>query len=1043
MAAEETHAGGEVARHLEGWRTAEELAREEGRGAFKEHRLSLVGLDRPLRIFLYAVFAQTAIAAVLLATQGLSQPLVDSGVVDQSGGTYAVPTVDLVVAALSLPLGYCLVLAAALRIRPGAGLAIVAAVTAVLAVVPVAKLGVGGPDVGQHAAEVWMRKAQLGVLGLMWLWVLGRAAVVRWSAHRRAREEHGGQQQSADEPEKARWRRTAFFAAVGAIVAYYVLEFGVWGSYAQQGKFETGSRFLLDDLSIQTVLLPLFLGFVLLLGSADLLEWGQTTVRRAVAVVRPAMHDQPESEPESEPVTGLARVRARAFLVLTPLASIAVIYNEQRFGMRAAAVELLVLAVPAGVLWLLLRRVAGYAEWSDELRSSAVYAGAIAVFAATSVLQYITSEISSTLNLSGWLTDELYWLVAAPTTIVLLTAGTVLLLRSRPRPRQAEPDATERAGRLKALGLFLVVTGTLTLIPMVLNFLPAVGVSVFLPSGFYVLNGIQLVAALASFVWIIRQFVLRRAAQAASIAARLFVMLASLQAISLILNLLNRIAVLSTLSTTAMAGLFLGVGAWGLVTSGSDLNADQPAHAPYPRDGRIMLLAGYILIANATLIYLGTLRTPGTGTPAADYLTSDFTTPLGLNTFCPILVLLTFFLYKRHAAAHKESGTGAESGSGSGSGAIATPKPRAGNQKKNGTKSATALFAVLILGLTAACGTSSGSAKPGADSINQPYSAATPGPNCDTGGGDWSVPPGQATTATCLKTGLQISVGAQGAGEVQFLPPAGRFTANYTASVHVDIRGLTDGCAGIYTRASSSGQYSADICSDSATGTGTTTGTRIYAWNIQRTNASASPWLLGTGELGASNGDFTLTASTDGSNQQIAVGNSTASATDANISTTRYIALGISNSGSQRAMVLFSDFTFTPLANGATGCCSADAALPVTAQDKDDVWFTDTGKTELTQLSAQLETIGNASGSTAQVAACTQLGTLVATQQQAASAPEPAVQASFSGALADLAQASTDCVQGVPDNNQTLLNQYAAEVHNAVTDLEQVKNAMP
>ena len=155
-------------------RREEEHGRKGLKETFREHRVVLKDLDGPLKLFLRLAFVQTAIVAILLGTQELGQPLANSGVIDTLGGMYAVPSLDLIAAAVSIPLGYCLALAGALRIRRAAGLPIIAAVTITLAVVPISKLSVGGADVGQHADEIWLRWAQLGVLALLWVRALSR-----------------------------------------------------------------------------------------------------------------------------------------------------------------------------------------------------------------------------------------------------------------------------------------------------------------------------------------------------------------------------------------------------------------------------------------------------------------------------------------------------------------------------------------------------------------------------------------------------------------------------------------------------------------------------------------------------------------------------------------------------------------------------------------------------------------------------------------------------------------------------------------------------
>jgi len=104
--------------------------------------------------------------------------------------------------------GYCLALAGALRIRRAAGLPVIAAVTITLSIVPVSKLSVGGADAGQHAAEIWLRWAQLGVLALLWVRALWQRVATRGSKRTGA----------GREPDAARWHRAEVVGAL-AIMA--------------------------------------------------------------------------------------------------------------------------------------------------------------------------------------------------------------------------------------------------------------------------------------------------------------------------------------------------------------------------------------------------------------------------------------------------------------------------------------------------------------------------------------------------------------------------------------------------------------------------------------------------------------------------------------------------------------------------------------------------------------------------------------------------------------------------------------------------------
>jgi hypothetical protein len=181
---------------------------------FRERRINLKDTRRtsPLRLLIYAAFAQTVIVALLLlGGLKVSQPSVSSGVQDQAGGTFLVPTAVFIVMSASFSAGYCLALAGALRVRAAAGLPIVAATIITLAAVPISKLH-AGTAIEPHE---WLRWVQLGVLALLWAWALWRLATRRWAGDVGAEHQSSGQ----------RMHGAMLVGVLAVVVAYYVPEF--------------------------------------------------------------------------------------------------------------------------------------------------------------------------------------------------------------------------------------------------------------------------------------------------------------------------------------------------------------------------------------------------------------------------------------------------------------------------------------------------------------------------------------------------------------------------------------------------------------------------------------------------------------------------------------------------------------------------------------------------------------------------------------------------------------------------------------------------
>ena len=145
---------------------------------------------------------------------------------------------------------------------------------------------------------------------------------------------------------------------------------------------------------------------------------------------------------------------------------------------------------------------------------------------------------------------------------------------------------------------------------------------------------------------------------------------------------------------------------------------------------------------------------------------------------------------------------------------------------------------------------------------------------------------------------------------------------------------------------------------------------------MQRIAPSASQWLLALGELTPAR-TYTLEATAENADQQIRINGAAASAADATFTATKYIALGISNSGTQAGSVVFSHFTYTPLS--AHPQPQSAAALPMTTRDRVVVWYTDIGKPEIALLTSRINSVGLAPNLAAQGAACAKLATAVTT----------------------------------------------------------------
>ena len=831
------------------------------RDAYRARRIRPGQLTGPSKRLVQLAIAQIMLVAVLMAAQKVHQPQVNSDVSGAAGGTFTVPLVVFIVMVMSVAAGYWFGLAGALRVRPSVGIPIAALATWTLADVPISSLRLGGTTIDPYLSDAGLRWAQLGTLAVFWVW-LGGTTAAAWHARRK-------RPAVAPEPDGQPWHPGIFRVSLACVLAYCALEFAIWVLYAQAGLAATGTGSLLADLGVQAILLPTFLVLVVLLGSTDLLEWGEIAVQSIVV--------------------GTKRDRPRWLLViLTLLAALATIANVVRLDGINIVLELAVLGVPAVFLAALVRLAPGYGYWSDDLRSRAVITGATVTFLYVAILPAATSAIRDAAGWSMELDYRFYWLVSIPVALCALTVGCFFLAQRR----IGEP---EQRGR----GLLLVIVGVLITIAGLPGFLSAANLpAVFPQQHFSLLNSLQVVAAVGTLSWLISLAVRRRESSAAQL-ANLLALLAGLQIIRWILDLLNEISSLSADSDYVLAGLFFLTVFWGFAMSGENLTGTKANSALYPRDGRILLSVSYSLVSTATLLYLGAVQTPAKGVSPPGYLTADPVTPLGLAALGSALVIVAFVARMSRASAHSPAHTMSAGQPDATSAFPGRSRIRARSAAQvciAGVGAVAAGAALVILGSALPLLTQANAALAGT-----PYKAPVPGPGCDTAGALWTVTPGERITTECGAAGLHVEIGPGRGdeGDVKFLPPNGFTSQNYRVSVQITFGSGFDGCAGIYTRGSAAGRYLTAVCGDNSVGI-----------DAQGAHGSSMIYLNYVGRALT----YTIVAVSQGNDQSVYVnGAKVGTVADAAFSKTEYIGLGIVNSGSRAEAALFSNFSFMPL----------------------------------------------------------------------------------------------------------------------------------
>ena len=314
---------------------------------------------------MWLAITQIVLVAILMALQKVRQPQVNSSVLDPAGGTFSVPLAVFVFMTVSVAAGYWFGLAGALRLRASVGIPVAALATWTLADYPVTILGRAVRGQGSYPTPVcsgrnWAFSEPSGSGSPAWLWRGG----ARGPPGRRSGRTGGPAVAIPGRP-----------GAGACVLAYYALEFAIWVQYLRAGRTVAGTGFLLNGLGVQSVLLPTFLILVLLLGSTDLLEWGEITVRRVI---------------------GAARRPWPPWLltIVTLLVAIAILANVIRLDGSNVLLELAVIGTPAVLIAVLVWLVPGYGKWSAEIRSRAETTGAVVIFVYSTILLSVTSSSS-------------------------------------------------------------------------------------------------------------------------------------------------------------------------------------------------------------------------------------------------------------------------------------------------------------------------------------------------------------------------------------------------------------------------------------------------------------------------------------------------------------------------------------------------------------------------------------------------------------------------------------------------------------------------
>jgi hypothetical protein len=515
-------------------------------------------MSRPLRWLAFCVIALLVIGGALLAVTNLPVPPLATGAVE--GKPTQVSSAIYAVTLVSLSFGWMLALTAALLMPLAARLLLVTPVLLLLASGPVTRLAdAPSPLNPPLAMELWLRGAQLVILG-----VLAVYSVI--AARPRARGK-------ADAVSFVRSLVLVAVLMAGYTVAELAIVFG-YASLAESGRTAAA-------IMAQANSLPVILVVVVYWGSTDFIEWGQAAATNVGALAR--------------------RLRAPAVVfgvvggvTLVFLADLLRLFSLD-YLLPAAGTTLVLLVAVA----LVARFARPDATWPAQVPMAALVVGVMLLY----MLFQIATAVVAAFN--GRLPSEqlnpLYTVIFAAAALALVGAALWLIARGRARNR----------ADLRAAGFFLATMGVLFVglnTPQLAN---VFGLPV-IPTMQLKVPAIKLVVLTTTLLTLatlaLRRQLTRALAEPFTIVLGLIM---GLQVIYWFIYLVQP-ALSSVLSASAIAAalLFLVAIVWDFLLAGEQVT--NRTSAVFPRETRVLLYLGYMLVSTATLVFLKSVRFVGT-----------------------------------------------------------------------------------------------------------------------------------------------------------------------------------------------------------------------------------------------------------------------------------------------------------------------------------------------------------------------------------------------------------------------------------------------
>jgi hypothetical protein len=833
---------------------------------------------------------QTALVAVLLATQFVRQPYLSSGVAAQGGLPYGVPLASFLVLIISLLAGYCLLAVGALRSPWRIRVSVIVLIIALLAIQPVTSLTTAGSG-GAQPLTRYLSAAQLAVLGaFLALAFLASAKGVTIPVRRAPQSGEGktGEGQSGGGTVRS---------AVLFLLAYYTLQFVIWLAFVLAGEASTGAGILLHSIGAEVLILPLVLVFPILAFSTDWVDRLQRIVRQIL------FFRQGER--------GKLKF-SRSLPVLTAIVAVGMLAYEISMAHEGLLGGLAAVVIIAGSMALLVRLAGVDKSWPQEVGRPWLFIAA-AFFFADFLLLVDLNPFSA--GLPNLVVNTIASLVRVPIALGALTLALWLIMKGR--TGQPKPGTG---------GLLLAMVALIVLAVSYPAALAAAGLSTPQPSD--ILGAIIICAATGTLVWLATVAVRREWGQHTVWLRDVLVLLLGLLSVRGVYAFLQLVSRLGPQYIVLLAALFLLPPLWVYLVPVARRRLAKPLHDHAPGLGKLvgvmdgeekdksaddpfvepfrLMQTGCALILNCLFLYLGTFREPVSGAVLPSFLHSDLTASAGLLLLAPPVVVLGFVLRIRQRGRRDIHPAP--------DGASLVPRDISRRRVVGIAAAATAvvtaaLFAVAFPRTLHA-------------SENQPYTAAAPGANCDDGDAYWALTQPAPASIACANAGLELTVAGRKTSVMTFIPPDGYFADDYQASIRVRFVRLARGCLSIETRVSASGYYWNDVC-DSGT------------WAIERFTG-ITPVILADGLIAPASA-YTITVTAEGGNERLGVdGVQIASVSDLRYSGTRNLALGIQNLTGQPGQAVISHFVFTPLTQPVVASAqrSYQATSPGPACDK-------------------------------------------------------------------------------------------------------------